>query len=242
MAALPSLRAMPAAARAVVVPLGPTPTFGAAGTVNGGNSTTFTPAYPAGITAGQLLIYQILRSGNLDDFSIPPPGFTEIYDDQFNVGGVNEVRQWVLYRYAVGDETGTVTATFAGASNGQSSMFRVVNPHPTTPFESAALVTGTDDPITGPTLTPAGANRLGVACIAAGDNANAQTVFAGATGGTWIGRYAHLQAAGADSAMFLNTVDLSAGTAISGGAFSPAVVSTADWLVRGFCIRPAGAP
>jgi hypothetical protein len=220
--------------------LGPTPAFGAAGTLAAGDTEDLTPGFPSGIVAGQLLLLQV-ESTNLAGSPATPSGWTLQWDDQRNVGGGNEVRQWIYYKYATGSESGSLSVDFPSTGNKIAGIYRITNPHPSSPFEGATLVAGTNDPITGPTLTPAGANRLGLALIAVGDNQVAETVLAGANGGTWVGHIANPEPAGADSAVFLNTVDLSGGGEISGGSFSPATVTAADWVLRGVLVEPSGA-
>lgn len=220
--------------------LGPTPAFGAAGTLAVGDTEDLTPGFPSGIGTGQLLILQV-ESTNVADSPVTPSGWTLQWDDQRNVGGGNEVRQWIYYKYAVGDESGSLIVDFPSTGNKIAGIYRITNPHPSSPFEGATLVQGTNNPINGPTLTPPGANRLGLALIAAGDNQTAQTVIAGAAGGTWVGRVDQANSAGSDSALFLNTVDLSGGGPISGGSFSPGMVTASDWVLRGVLVKPSGA-
>jgi hypothetical protein len=220
--------------------LGPTPAFGAAGTASGGNVEDVTPGYPAGITAGQLLILQV-ESTNIVGAPSTPAGWTLQWDDQRSSGGGNAIRQWVYSTYATGSESGTLTVDFPSAGNKGAVIIRITNPHASSPFEGATLVRGTDDPVNGPTLTPAGPNRLGLALIAVGDNQAAETAISGATGGTWTSRVANTHSSGADSALFLNSVDLSSGGQISGGSFSPAMVTAADWLCRAVMLKPSGA-
>ncbi len=222
------------------VALGPTPAFGAAGATATGNVEDLMPGFPAGITEGQLLILQV-ESTNIADSPATPAGWQLQWDDQRNVGAGNAVRQWIYYKYATGSESGTLTVDFPSAGNKIAVIFRVTNAHASAPFEGATLVQGTDDPVNGPTLTPAGANRLGLAFIAVGDNQAAETAISGAAGGAWTSRVASTQSSGPDSALFLNSVDLSGGGQISGGSFSPGVVGAADWLCRGVMLKPSGA-
>ncbi|MDF3016529.1 MAG: hypothetical protein K0R44_1754 [Thermomicrobiales bacterium] len=223
--------------------LGPTPAFGAAGAISKGNVEDLAPGFPSGITAGQLLLLHVERGTTASIGSAPatPSGWTLQYDDARNNGGGNAVRQWIFWKFATGTESGTLPIDFSDSGNKISCIYRITNPHPTSPFEGETLVQGTDDPVNGPSLTPSGANRLGIAFVAVGDNQMLQTVIAGSSGGTWIAHLADADGAGADTALFLNSVSLSAGSQISGGGFSPGMVSDADWVLRGVMIRPSGA-
>lgn len=234
-------------------PAGTMPAFGAAGTVGTtGALDTITPAYPTGITAGQLLTLHTIATAV---GATPPAIITDLaaagwsnsfngtaFDDSRTTGGTNTIRLAVWWKYAVGSETGTLSVQFATAGNRQAYISRFTNPHATAPWEAVAtLVQGSDDPITGPSITPLGLNRLGVAFLAWGDNSEAATALASATGGTWTMRTHRIESAGQDSAINMQTVDLSAGGAISGGSFDTNMVTTADWLVRGVALRPTGS-
>ena len=223
--------------------LGPTPSVAAIGAVSSGATATLTPGFPTGIVAGSLLILHAESSNIAADITtdLALDGWSEVYDDQRSSGAGNAIRQWVYYKYATGSESGSLTVTWAASANRIARITRIANARPSAPFEGPTLVVGTDDPITGPSLAPSGANRLGLALIAVGDNQAASNVLASATGGTWAGHYGNVEGAGNDTALFLNSVDLSAGGSISGGNFSPGMVAAADWLLRGTLLKPTGA-
>src|SRR5262245_43796894 len=122
--------------------LGATPAFGAAGTVSAGNIEDPTPEYPSGITAGQLLLLQV-ESTNAVDAPATHSDWTPQWDDQRVSGGGNEIRQWIYSKYATGSESGTLTVDFPGAFNKIARIYRITNPHASSPFEGATLVEGT---------------------------------------------------------------------------------------------------
>jgi hypothetical protein len=221
-----------------------TPTFGAAGTVSLVNATSVAPGYPAGLVAGDLLVLHLASTDITNDITtdLVGAGWTEAFDDQRNSGSGFEVRQWVYWKYATGSESGSLTVAWAVSGNRDARMFSIKDPHPSDPWATGTgtdLVQGTNDPITGPSLTPPSANCLGVAFMATGDNQQLETTLAGASGGTWAGQYSHVNGNGNDSSIVLNTVDLSGGGAISGGSFTPNMVTASDWLCRGVVIKPA---
>jgi hypothetical protein len=155
------------------------PAFVAAGAGAATQATTMNVPYPAGVTAGHLLLLQIgTREQNVPT---TPAGWTLLTFDQFP-----NATQHLYYKRATTTEPATLTVTtgasmtnigrmyaFAGVSTGAGSF-----------VESSVLVTDSDGSPSGPTVAALGPRRLAVAFLALDSNP-AMGPFTGETSGDW---------------------------------------------------------
>lgn len=114
----------------------------------GSNQTSHAVAYPASISAGELLIMFFHKDGS---GAITWPGtFIEIY--QTAAGGASHL-SGAAYRIATGSESGTVTVTTA-SEQATARIWRITSWHGTTPPECGTAATGTSANPNPPTLSP----------------------------------------------------------------------------------------
>ena len=218
---------MPAGALPAFASASATPTEGAA-------AGTFPITYPASVTAGaKLFIIAWWRGGasctiNLHANAVSA-GFTEL--QAIRGGGVART-SLLAVKTAVGDEDGTtianaITVTGATSPGFCATMVQFTAAdgfHATTPIIAMGVVdVGTATSLSGPSLTPNGANQLGVCFNVSSDNI-AIPAFTGHTGGTgdWEEKLEINSSAGSDQTIQLQTIDLSGGAAdaVSGGSAS----------------------
>lgn len=202
-----------------------TPTYVGRGSVATNNGTTV--GYPAGLAADDLLILQTVRR-NSSSFSTPA-GWTALYND-LSPSGTN-VRQQLFYKWATGTESGSITVGTIAVI----LAFRGVDK--TSFHEGDAIVTGTGNPVSAPTIITGGVSRLAVCFMATVDNPGTINLT-GETGGDWVESSRVENTSGSDMQADLHTADMSGGGTISGGSRNLSSF-TFTWLARGFALVPA---
>lgn len=111
--------------------------FGAAGTLLNVTTatTTFSVAYPAGITAGQLLVLFISSNGGAPS-ATPPTGWTEVFRE---ASTVTNPRGALYIKVATGSESGTLAVTMT-STTGCARMFRYTGVDTTTPQDATRTI------------------------------------------------------------------------------------------------------
>jgi len=183
-----------------------------------------TPAYPGSLAAGDFFV--CVANGYLDDVTAAT-GWTEIYR---GAGGNQNFMVFARDTRASGSESGTVNFPIASSDRTAARIYAFRNCAGTTataPFEAAATAGVASGAVTNPTITPTGAGRLGV--LTWGGYTTATVAPGGTpTGGTWVEPVAEYISSG-PLYLELQTADLSAGGAISGGT------TTAGGSNQSFC-------
>lgn len=196
-----------------------------------GTITTVTPAYPAGMSGGDLMILQVTVR-NLADTPTTPTGWTLLFGPDATTVG----RQWLYYKFSNGEETGTLTVTTnsTDCNTGRIYAFRNV---PLSSFtEGGGFATGIDDSIEIPSVTTTSTKRLAVAFSFINDDDTVGDA-AGEAGGDWAEAVAEFTStAGDDGCVQLQTATMAAAGTISGGVIT---ASAADpWGCRAFALIP----
>lgn len=128
--------------------------FGATGTLLlvSSATTTFNVAYPAGISAGDLLVLHVVTNGGAPS-STPPTGWTEVHREATTV---SNPRGGVWIKVASGSESGTLAVTTA-STTGVAQISRYTGVSTSTPQDVAASIaqvnTTGDTTITLPSIT-----------------------------------------------------------------------------------------
>ncbi len=212
------------------------PTFAAAGAGAASVSGSVAVPYPSSLVSGDLLVLHLATRG-MGALSVPS-GWTSLTS---NTSATN-VKEFALYKWSTGTETGTQNVTFLGgfASRGEfGRMYRFSNPKQTSPFEGTGSSTGTSATIADQTVTTTAASRIAVNLVALASN---QTIgaFSGESGGTWVEAVSEYNSAsGLGITMQLQTADMPSTGTIDGGTVS--VGTSGDFVVIGFAILPTPA-
>lgn len=210
------------------------PAYAAAGTGVRDDTTVAIP-YPSGISAGHLLLLQVLCY-NIETVTTPAD-WTLLYGPDTAAAGV-QGRQYIYAKSATGSESGTLTVTASNSDIG-GRIYRFTgwaNASPITAnFEAGATANGSDASIEIPSVTTTGTDELVVAFIGITDD-NAVASATGETGGDYTEAVAeYAQSTGADFCIQLQTAGKAAAGTISGGVVS---MGAADgWVVRAFAIK-----
>jgi hypothetical protein len=205
------------------------------------SGAALSPACPAVVDAGDILIIQTAWEGTTSAPSTPS-GWTLLYGPQ-NVGSASVVaRHWLFGKIADGTEDGATAALGSPAVTTQRAA-RI--------FSFAGRVSGAIDELvrafsnlvgdtdpTGPTVTTTVAGALACALVYQNDNNTLET-FAGASD-TWtergtVGGYIFALTPGGVLDLLTATPAADPGT-VSGGAMT---VTNDPWGVIGFEIRPS---
>lgn len=208
------------------------PTFVAAGTgsdVNGAPGD-MSPTYPAGIAAGDFFLAVVV--GYLSGHTAPS-GWTTIYGpDTFS-----SQNSFVVAKNAraSGSESGSVTFNVDAGNRGNARIYAFrgcAGTGASDPFEAHATASGSGA-VNNPTVTPTAAGRLGVLCAMGFSTGASVTVGGTPSGGTWVERAEY---DGSVDIFFheLQTVDLTAGGAISGGTTTAA--GSNQTFIHGFAL------
>jgi hypothetical protein len=139
---------------------------------------------------------------------------------------------------------GGITVSHNGSTSGDFFVglidrFTAANGFAATPHESAdsSVGVGTGN-ISMNTVTPTGINRLGVTYVLMTQDNQAVSPATGETGGNWVEEIEDEGMGGLEVTVQLQTADLSAGDAISGGESTHA--SSAAWAVWSAALVPSG--
>ena len=214
-----------------------------AGVATESSSAALSPACPAIVAAGDILILQTAWEGTT---SAPtdPDGWTLLGSSPYDVGSTVVARHWVYGKIADGTEDGAAVALGSPAVTTQRAarIFSFAGRDAGTitelvPSVSFSNLVGTTDP-TGPTVTTTIAGALACALVYQNDNNTLET-FASASD-TWtergtVGGYIFALAPGGVLDLLTATPAADPGT-VSGGAMT---VTNDPWGVIGFEIRPS---
>lgn len=221
---------------------GAMPAYSSNGTVTGTNvlQATHSLVYPATITAGDLLILVAWgqESGAGPTLTLHADaisaGFTNITGSPFtNTGSAaGDYQLLVAWKIAGGGEDGTTLTNAVTATGGTSTdgfhgfIFRMTAADGFAAMPIESIVSDLDNASLaqsqgGPTITPTDVNRRGVSIMAGNNDPTGVGVYAGASGGTWVEAFESNSTFGVGG-MFIQiqTCDLSAGNAISGGTMT----------------------
>lgn len=215
-----------------------------AGVSTESSGAALSPACPATVDAGDILILQTAWEGTTSSPS-PPGDWTILGSSPYDVGTSSVVaRHWVYGKIAAGTEDGATVAlgspavttqraarifSFAGRVSGTITEL--------VPSASFSPLAGDTDP-TGPTVTTDVAGALACALVYQNDNNTLET-FAGSSD-TWtergtVGGFIFALAPGGVLDLLTATPAADPGT-VSGGAMT---VTNDPWSVIGFQIRPS---
>lgn len=105
-----------------------TVSYGAKGT-NGNGTTSISPTFPSGITAGQLLVAIVtIREASNSYALIANPGWTgigEIFSTFGSVGAdAGPIRSYAFFRVADGSESGSLTISVPASTSAAGAVFR----------------------------------------------------------------------------------------------------------------------
>lgn len=213
-----------------------TPTFGSAGATTASITLagTHNVAYPGGVQLGQLMLcIAVGRNASSDALlamhaNMVANGWQHLTGSPFAptsprcllIAWKYATASDVTASAAAGNVVGGIVGSGGAANNGfLAHCQRWISVDPVTPFESITSVIKTiQTSHIGPTITPTGTNRRGVAIF--GGQATSATMSPygstppAATGGTWSA-VSHIT--GTQSCLNTQSTDLSAGGAISGG-------------------------
>jgi hypothetical protein len=208
------------------------------------SGAALSPACPATVDAGDILILQTAWEGTTSAPS--PPGDWTLLRGPENVGTAPAARHWVYGKVAAGTEDGATVALGSPAVTTQRAA-RIYSFSGRVSGAIADLVTGFNVPTpddadpNGPSVTTTAAGALACALTYQNDN-NTLEVFASPTGGTWAeqataGGYIFALNPGGVLHLQTSTPTADPGT-ISGGAMT---VLNDPWSVIGFQILAVGA-
>lgn len=131
---------------------------GSVGTADNAASTGYIVNYPAGITAGELLLAMIHCRAGGSTIASPPAGWNLIATQNA------QYSQWSYWRAAVGTETGTVTFTGSGSGVNSTNMIRISGADTSSPVStSATSANASSTSSTFATITPTHVDTLIIA-------------------------------------------------------------------------------
>lgn len=208
--------------------------------VSRASSGTLTPAYPAGIAAGDLLILH--AGGRTSTIVVDDPGAGWELITTGQTGSSNTGQHYVYGKIADGTESGTLTVSFTNdAAVGKvARIFLFENNNATSVANAVESVgtatTGTNTTITDVGVTSTGTLSLAVNFIAVADD-NVVDAFTGMTGGTWSEAVAEFQYVATNGFTIQTQIaTLATAATINGGTY---VMAASDpWGVLGFVIKP----
>lgn len=203
------------------------PAYAAAGTGSTSTTGTLSPAYPAGISAGDLLVLHVSgqhgSSGSAD--VVEPSGWTTVVnDDTTNATYYGAV----FTKVADGTESGTLSVSKANESVvSQARIYRFTGAGAATDTEGVASgLHGSGTTINMLSVTTTAADRL---CLhltfirdsTSNQGAPVQASATGETGGDWTEAVAeYTSTTGPDESLGLQTAGMASAGTISGGSFN----------------------
>ncbi len=208
--------------------------------VSRASSGTLTPAYPTGITSGDLLILH--AGGRTSTIVVDDPGAGWELITNGQMGSSNTAQHYVYGKIADGTESGTLTVSFTNdAAVGKVARIFLFENNNATSVANAVESVGTSTTGTNTTITDVGvtstvAKGLAVNFVGVADD-NTVDAFTGQTGGTWVEAVAEFQYVATNGMTIqLQKADLTAAGTIDGGTY---VMAASDpWGVLGFVIKP----
>jgi len=206
-------------------------TFVAAGAGSTAAAGSIAPAYPAGMSSGDLMILQV----TVRNAANAPYGFTG-WASLYAADATSVGRQWLYYKVANGEETGTLTVLVGGTDCKMGRIYAFRNVALSGFTEGGGFATGVDDSIEIPSVTTTSTKRLAVAFTFINDDDTVGDA-AGEAGGDWAEAVAEFTSTeGDDGCIQLQTATMAAAGTISGGVIT---ASAADpWGCRAFALIP----
>jgi hypothetical protein len=199
------------------------------------------PTYPAGIVAGDRLVYvqgAVAESaGNVTGVTFGSDGsWSVLVAAVSGTAGGRDVVMQAWHKTAAGTETGTVAGfTRTGGSQIADTTGIFVVRGASATLDNSASNTGSDDPITAPALTVAAANRLGMLATLFGDDVGALGNYTGGSGTDFTALDQAQTNTGVDRRLGLHTANLDAGVSSK----QEATTRSADsWVVIGMVFAP----
>ena len=192
------------------------------------------PPYPA-VQAGDLLLCVVMiNSATVDMVSVA--GFTLLYGP---VSQSTTERGWVYYRYAVGSESGSITATRGAGTTGWASRifgFRNTEPIIGNAIESYSYVNlGTPTVILDSGVTTSFDLSLAVNIVFIGEDNNNPVSFTGETGGDWTQVTPEYEwDSPGDGAIDVQTATMASAGTVNGGSYD--MVNADPAGVMGFAL------
>lgn len=221
--------------------VGSTPALGGIGGSSTGTTSGVagqTVTLPLTVNAGDLLIAHVgIRPDTSGTVTADTAGWSLLHG-----GAGTSSSAYVFWKIANGTEgSGSFAFTPTGSGSNYAWLARTyvfTGSFAPTPYESASLSSvPVASPVPAPTVTPTGINRLGVTLVTL-SLAQAIASFTGETGGDWVEQGSEVTAN--NTTLDIQIVDLTAGTAISGGSATNG--GGALGTVIGFALVPATAP
>ena len=220
------------------------PAFGSAGAGAASTTATLDVPYPAGISAGDLLVLHILHQSAFAVVTDPTDWTVLRKRDQAD-GENNGI--YAYWKIASGSESGNLSVTNDSGDEGWfGRMYRFTGNNQTSPIEgsSTTSVYSTTTAEDADVIT-AGVDRLAVQLVAH-DDVDTVASFTGELGGDWTeatAEYTDNSGIGLGDGrtgvtLQLQTATIATAGGIGGGTFTGAV--SGDWVVFGFAITPAG--
>lgn len=211
------------------------PVFAAAGTESASSGGNPAPAYPSGISAGDLLLLQIQTKDNATPTT--PAGWTSIASAAMWGG-----RSTIFAKSADGTESGSLTVT-SNVGAGQLAFARMYrftgwlnDPTMTNNFEGFNTSQNSSTSITDAGVTTTAANRLAVQFVHIGNDTTVGD-FTAETGGDWTEAVAEVTTTTSDDGTLqLQTAAIASAATIDGGSVT---IASNPWAVHGFAILPA---
>jgi hypothetical protein len=204
--------------------------FGAAGTGASGSATTIAPSFPAGISAGHLLVCSVLIAAA--ETMTTPSGWTLMSGpDDFS-----GARCYLLARIADGSEAGTQTLSFSGSAFKQARIVSFTGNSTVSvdeAIESEGVSSGADSSVEMRSVTTTVADAL-AAALTHSDSTSAVGNATGESGGDWTEAVAEYQTGIAQ--IQLQTAAMASPGTISGGSFS--IGTGTIWLQYAFAVVP----
>lgn len=213
--------------------------FGAAGAVANTATTTLTIPYPAGITAGQMLIVCICNKYPTNS-PTTPVGFTLATNAQGSGGSgaagidIGSVYSTVYYKVAVGTETGNLAVTITANNTAIGRIFRYTN---ATNNWDVSAANGSDNTAGTAWLTTMNVNpgltTGDLVIVSSGINTDLYTYSAQApaeastTFGATVERQDSGTASGQDCALVVTETPVTAGTSVASPTYSMTSSGTA---------------
>lgn len=218
------------------------PSYIATGTYSGGTdgTVTLTPAYPASLVAGDLLLLQVAHQSNATQRVATytfPGTFTLLFADSGG-GSPNDIRQFIYYRISTGSETGTISISVSGGINGaahRSAIHQFRNTSSSTEGGNVVFTAAGSTSLLDTGVTTLGYDRLALQ-FAITNGSNTPASFTGESGGDWT---LASSSGTASCALWLETAPMASPGTIDGGS---AAISSSGWANRGFALLPLGQP
>jgi len=213
-------------------------TYVSSGAGSASITTTCTPGYPSTLTAGNLLLGEVMI---LDTATAPSSfnGFTALLGP-YTSG--TDARVWIYYKYSDGTESGTATVSRASGTTGffaRIHNFRYVHQTIGSAYEAVNWVSeGSVSTILDRGVTTTGTKELAINFVYNGEDTNTYVSFTSESGGDWtevVAQYSN--GAGNDGTLQLQCATMAAAGTVDGGSYN--AVAADPTGVLGLALKPA---